>query len=42
MLWFDLSTKVREMVVELNLPMVDKIYKARENIEALGKVNEDQ
>ena len=25
-LWFDLSTKVREMFLDLNQPIIDKIY----------------
>ena len=37
MLWFDLSTKVRELFLELNQPLIDKAYKSSADISAIIK-----
>ena len=42
MLWFDLSTKVRELFLELNQPLVDKVYQSTADISAINKQNADQ
>ena len=42
MLWFDLSTKVRELFLELNQPLIDKAYKSSADISAILKQNESQ
>ena len=36
-LWFDLSTKCRELFVELNQPLVDKIYKQDAEVDQIKK-----
>ena len=42
MLWFDLSTKVRELFLELNQPLIDKIYQQSADIGAINKTNVEQ
>ena len=32
MLWFDIESKVREMLAELNQPLLDKIFQQKEVI----------
>lgn len=37
MLWFDIQSKVREMLAELNQPLLDKIFQQKEVIGQLEK-----
>lgn len=41
-LWFDISTKVREMFLDLNQPLIDKIFVQKSMIEKLEKTNTEQ
>ena len=36
-LWFDIQSKVREMMIELNKPLIDKIFAQKEAIGLLEK-----
>jgi len=36
-LWFDLSTKVREMYQELNQPLIDKVYDQKHLLDQVFK-----
>ena len=42
LLWYDLSTKVRDMFFELNQPIIDKIYVQKDVIDQVLKHNEEQ
>ena len=39
MLWFDISTKVRTLFLELNQPLIDKIYVQSDKMDQIEKNN---